>query len=98
MTQCHIKELCDNFFQFTDDNQIESQIENSMPPDILERSMLDQVNDPIIRSLCKEVTLENISYLNLFNNKIKKVAGLSGLVNLKTLVLSFNELQDLDGL
>ena len=37
-------------------------------------------------------------YLNLFNNKIKKIESLQGLTNLQTLILSFNEIEELDGL
>lgn len=73
MTQCHIKELMDNYCEFQDDDTTQTAIENSMPPDIPMRSQLDEMNDNIIRSVCKEVILENIMYLNLFNNKIKKI-------------------------
>jgi Leucine-rich repeat (LRR) protein len=61
-----------------------------MPPIVVERSKLDDLNDTIIRSICKEVMLEKITYLNLFNNKLSKIKCLSGLVNVKTLILSFN--------
>lgn len=69
-----------------------------MPPDIPSRSQIEEMNENIIRSICKEVELENITYLNLFNNKIKKIEGLSLLVNIKTLILSFNEIEDMDGI
>jgi Leucine-rich repeat (LRR) protein len=98
MVQCHIKELMDNFCEFQDDDTTQTAIENSMPPDIPARSQLAEMNENIIRSICKEVELENITYLNLFNNKIKRISGLDSLVNLKTLILSFNELEDMDGI
>lgn len=69
-----------------------------MPPEIPVRTQLDEVNESIIRGICRDVELQNISYLNLFNNKIKKIQGLDSLINLKTLVLSFNELEDMDGI
>lgn len=69
-----------------------------MPPDIPLRSQLTEMNENIIRSVCKEIELENISYLNLFNNKVKRISGLDSLVNLKTLILSFNEIEDMDGI
>lgn len=56
------------------------------------------MNEDLIRSVCRERNLANITYLNLFNNKIKKIQGLSQLRNLKTLVLSFNEIEDIEDL
>ena len=56
------------------------------------------MSESIIRSICREVQLENIFYLNLFNNKIKKIVGLDNMHNLKTLILSFNEIEDMDGI
>ena len=40
MVQCHIKELMDNYYEFAEDDQNTAQaaIENSMPPDIPQRS------------------------------------------------------------
>ena len=53
-----------------------------MPPEIPLRSQLEEINEQVIRSLCKEIELANILYLNLFNNKIKKINGLEELTNL----------------
>jgi Leucine-rich repeat (LRR) protein len=39
-----------------------------------------------------------IVYLNLFSNRIKKIKGLDKLVNLNTLILSFNEIEQIEGL
>jgi Leucine-rich repeat (LRR) protein len=39
-----------------------------------------------------------IVYLNLFSNRIKKIKGLDRLVNLNTLILSFNEIEQIEGL
>jgi len=61
-----------------------------MPPEISIRSTLTEMNDAIIKSVCKEQNLSNITYLNLFNNSIKRIAGLTMTPNLKILILSFN--------
>ena len=37
-------------------------------------------------------------YLNLFNNKIKKIEFMQSLPNLLTLILSFNEIEEIEGL
>lgn len=37
-------------------------------------------------------------YLNLFSNRIKKIKCLDKLVNLNTLILSFNEIEQIEGL
>jgi len=31
------------------------------------------MNEGIIKAMCRETVLENITYVNLFNNKIKKI-------------------------
>ena len=54
------------------------------------------MSEDLIRSVCRDRNLGNISYLNLFNNKIKKMQGLSQLKNLKTLILAFNEIEEID--
>lgn len=69
-----------------------------MPPDIPLRSQIEEMNETLIKSICRESNIQNITYLNLFNNKIKKIQGLANLANLKTLVLSFNEIEDIEGL
>lgn len=69
-----------------------------MPPEILIRSQVEEISERIITSLCRDTNFENILYLNLFDNKIKKMKGLSQLVNLKTLILSFNEIEEIEGI
>ena len=100
MCQCHIKELMDNYYEFVEDDQNSAQaaIENSMPPDIPVRSQLEEMNESIIKSISRENNFSNITFINLFHNKIKKMNGLSELVNLKTLILSFNEIEEMEGL
>ena len=98
MVQCHIKELQENYCEFQDDDTTQTAIENSMPPDIPLRSQLEEMNESIIRSICRETSLENITYLNLFNNKIKKIQGLDSMHNLKTLILAFNEIEEMEGI
>lgn len=53
-----------------------------MPPEIPFRSQLDTITTHIITNMSRENNLDNIVYLNLFNNKIKKIEHLQGLVNL----------------
>jgi len=99
MVQFHIKELMDNFYEFVeDDNSAQAAIENSMPPEILQRSQIDEMNEHLIKNICRDHNLQSITYLNLFNNKIRKIGGLFSLVNLKTLILSFNEIEEIENL
>jgi Leucine-rich repeat (LRR) protein len=56
------------------------------------------MNEFIISNICREKNIQNITYINLFNNKIKKIEGLENLVNIKTLILSFNEIEQIEGL
>lgn len=100
MVRFHIKELMENYYEFQEDDQnsAKTAVEDSLPPDIPLRSQIDYMNEDLIRSVCRERNLDNISYLNLFNNKIKKMQGLSRLKNLKTLILSFNEIEEIDDL
>ena len=49
-------------------------------------------------NICREKDLSQVIYLNLFNNKIKKIECLDSLVNLTTLILSFNEIEEIEGL
>jgi len=65
----------ENQFEFAEDDQNSGQtaIENSMPPDIVLRSQVDGMDEGIIRNLCRENNVQNITYINLFNNKIKKI-------------------------
>ena len=100
MVQFHIKELMENYYEFVEDDQNSAQaaIENSMPPDIPLRSQLEDMNEQILVNICREPNVKNITYINLFNNKIKKISGLNNLSNLKTLILSFNEIEEMEGL
>jgi len=99
MVQFHIKELLDNYNEFVEDeNNPKAVVEENMPPDIPLRTQLDVMEEKIIKNLCKENNVQNITYLNLFNNKIKKINGLSNMTKLKTLILSFNEIEEIEGL
>lgn len=99
MNQFHIKEILENNNSFGEDNQTSAKtaVEDSMPPIIPIRSQTDEMSEAFLKSLCKQST-DNITYLNLFNNKIKKIHGLSNLKNLKTLILSFNNIEEIRGL
>jgi Leucine-rich repeat (LRR) protein len=64
-----------------------------MPPDIPIRSKVDDINETLITNICREPDSSIIIYLNLFSNRIKKIKCLEKLVNLQTLILSFNEIE-----
>ena len=69
-----------------------------MPPDIPIRSKIDEITDIIVQNVSREQDFSLIVYLNLFSNRIKKIKGLDKLVNLNTLILSFNEIEQIEGL
>jgi hypothetical protein len=56
MVQYHIKELMENQFEFAEDDQNTGQaaIENSMPPDISLRSQIDDMNEILLKNICRE--------------------------------------------
>jgi hypothetical protein len=101
MRSCHIEELLNNNYQFLDDettNSAQLAIENSMPPDIPVRSKVDDINETLIVNICRDPDFMQITYLNLFSNRIKKIKCLEKLLNLQTLILSFNEIEQIEGL
>lgn len=69
-----------------------------MPPEIPFRSQIDKITPAAITSLCHDTTMANITYLNLFNNRIKRIDNLQSLTNLQTLILAFNEIDEIGGL
>ena len=69
-----------------------------MPPEIPIRSKIDEITEFIVQNVSREKDYSSIVYLNLFSNRIKKMKCLEKLVNLNTLVLSFNEVEQVDGL
>jgi Leucine-rich repeat (LRR) protein len=101
MRSCHIEELMTNQYQFLDDETTNSAyhaIENLMPPDIPIRSKIEEITEPIVHNISRELDPTLIVYLNLFSNRIKKIKALEKLVNLNTLILSFNEIETIEGL
>lgn len=94
MVTCHIKELLDNNFEFNEDSGA-TAVENSMPPEIPMRSQLDMISEDLIRRISRENEIGRIVYLNLFNNKIKRIECMESLPNLLTLILSFNEIEEI---
>jgi Leucine-rich repeat (LRR) protein len=69
-----------------------------MPPDIPIRSKIEEITEPIVHNISRELDPTLIVYLNLFSNRIKKIKALEKLVNLNTLILSFNEIETIEGL
>jgi len=99
MKSCHIGELASNNFAFVEDeNPAQAAIENSMPPEIPARQKVDEMTESVIKGVSRENDLSQITYLNLFSNKISKIKCLEGLVNLNTFILSFNEIETIEGL
>lgn len=101
MRSCHIEELMNNQYQFLDDettNSAQLAIENSMPPDIPIRSKIDEITESMVQNVSRELDFNMVVYLNLFSNRIKKIKGLEKMVNLNTLILSFNEIEQIEGL
>lgn len=97
MVYSHIRELMDNNFEFTEDTGA-TAVENSMPPEIPMRSQLDHISLDLIQRISREHETQRIVYLNLFNNKIRKIEHMQNLPNLLTLILSFNEIEEIEGL
>lgn len=87
----------DNAFEFSEDSGA-AAVENSMPPEIPMRSQLDTITGDLISRVSRETDMSRIVYLNLFNNKIKKIVCMQTLPNLLTLILSFNEIEEIEGL
>jgi len=56
MVQYHIKELMENQYEFAEEDQNSGQaaIENSMPPDIAIRSQLEEMNEVLLKNICRE--------------------------------------------
>ena len=75
MVQFHIKELMENYYEFVEDDQnsTKAAVEDSMPPEIPLRSQVEEMNEYMLKVMCRENSLQGITYLNLFNNKIKKI-------------------------
>ena len=69
-----------------------------MPPEIPIRSKIEDISDFIVQNLSRESDFSSIVYLNLFSNRIKKIKNLERLVNLNTLILSFNEIEQIENL
>ena len=91
MSTCHIGELMENHYEFPEDDKSgAAAIENSMPPQISLRSQIDAITVPLVVNLSRQNEMGRITYLNLFNNQIKRIACLERLTGLQTLILSFN--------
>lgn len=69
-----------------------------MPPEIPIRSKIDEISEFIISNVCREKDFSQIVYLNLFQNRIKRIKGMNKLTSLNTLILSFNEIEMIEGL
>ena len=50
-----------------------------MPPEIPQRSKLNEMSVQAVRYLAREANLGTITYLNLFNNRIRKIENLEEL-------------------
>lgn len=91
MNQCHT-------LQEENKSLVQTMVEDSLPPEIPLRSQLESMSIQTITNISRERNLESITYLNLFNNKIKILENLASLPNLQTLNVSFNQLEEISGL
>ena len=70
-----------------------------MPPKITEQPKAYIMTVEILRRIAASVgDLENLTYLNLSANRVRRVENLKFLPNIKTLILSFNQLTRIEGL
>lgn len=69
-----------------------------MPPEIPIRSKIEEITELTLQNISREKDYGQIVYLNLFSNRIKKIKHLDKLINLNTLILSFNEIEIIEGL
>ncbi len=77
---------------------VKTAVEDSMPPEIPSRSQFNEITIDIIKNISREFNLSNITYLNLFNNNLKKIWEINSLNNLKILILSFNMIEEIEDL
>lgn len=77
--------------------EAESAVVN-MPPILPARPKMFLLSEKLIFETCRTDSSANIVYLNLHGNNIRKMDGFAVLSNLRTLILSFNEIQKIDGI
>lgn len=99
MTTCHVKELMENNYEFVQDEKTGTDaLENVMPPEIPLRSQFNLISEHLISNISRQPDFTCITYLNLFNNCIRRIEALDELINLQTLILSFNQIESIQGL
>lgn len=99
MTNCHVRELMENNFEFMQDEKTGTDaLENVMPPEIPLRSQFNQISEHLVANISRQADFTSITYLNLFNNCIRRIEALDELANLQTLILSFNQIEQIQGL
>ena len=70
-----------------------------MPPAIAEQPKAYIMTVEILRRIAAPTgDLENLTYLNLSANRVRRIENLKFLPNIKTLILSFNQLTRIEGL
>lgn len=64
----------ENNFDFLEEEKSGNvAIENSMPPEIPLRSQFNQISEHLIINISRKRDFTTITYLNLFNNCIRKI-------------------------
>ena len=63
-----------------------------LPPVLPPRSKLFLITEEIVLKAARTAVFANVLYLNLHGNNIRKLENLSACVNLRVLILSFNEI------
>ncbi len=71
----------------------------SMPPSLKARKKINVISQFTLTQIVPpSEPFQNLTYLNLYGNNIRKIEGLETMINLQILVLSFNEIQKIEGL
>ena len=70
----------------------------SLPPHLPKRPKLFVISRDVILNQCRTKAFENIVYLNLHGCSIRKIELLGLCINLRILVLTFNEIHKIEGL
>ena len=81
-----------------DTNKLKAQNVLNMPPHLSTNEKLFEITKPVILRRSLVASCDLIVYLNLYGCSIRQIDNLSECVNLKHLILSFNEIHKIEGL
>ena len=75
-----------------------SHVAVNMPPTLVTRNKVFLVSEKVVLEACRVPSFQNVVYLNLHGNNIRKMDGFGSLTAIETLILSFNEIQKIEGI